>query len=68
MTAKTEPADLRRFLSYEWQDSAAVSHRIFEEMGIPIKPERLVRMCTGAYPDVIADGRLLRRVPAEGNP
>jgi hypothetical protein len=58
--------DLRRFLSHEWQDSAAVSRRIFDEIGVPIKPERLVRIYTSAYPDVVADGVLLRRVATQG--
>ncbi len=60
-------SDLRRYLSHEWQDSAAISVRIYKEMGIAIKPERLVRLCTSNYPDVIADGGLLRLIPTQGN-
>lgn len=60
-------ADLRRFLSHEWQDSAAVSVRIFKEMGIKMKPERLVRLYTSSYPDVIADGPLVRLIATHGN-
>lgn len=60
--------DLRRFLSHDWQDAAAVSRRIFDEIGVPIKPERLVRLYTNTYPDVVADGILVRLVATQGNP
>ncbi len=59
--------DLRRFLSYEWQDSAAVSRLIFDTLGVPIKPERLVRIYTTTFPDVVSDGPLLKRVAVQGN-
>ena len=60
-------SDLRRFLSHEWQDSAAVSREIFNQMGIPIKPERLVEIYVKTYPDVLADGPLVRLVATQGN-
>ncbi len=60
-------SDLRRFLSHEWQDSAAVSRQIYDAMGLKIKAERLVKIYTTSYPDVVADGPLLRLVPTQGN-
>lgn len=58
---------LRDFLSHEWQDLASVSREIYRVMGIPIKPERLGRVLTNAYPDVVLSEGVLVRI-TEPNP
>lgn len=61
MTTQTA---LRDFLSHEWRDLASLSSEIYEKIGIPIKPERLGRLLTASYPDVvISDGILIRIQP-----
>jgi hypothetical protein len=61
MTTQTA---LRDFLSHEWQDLASVSSQIYDKLGIPIKPERLGRLLTSNYPDVVlSDGILVRIQP-----
>ncbi len=56
---------LRAFLSHEWSDINAVSRAIYETLGIAIKPERLSHVLTASFPDVVADGILIRIVPQE---
>lgn len=57
---------LRDFLSHDWQDLAAVSREIYNRIGIPIKPDRLGRILTSNYPDVVvSDGTLVRIVAQE---
>ena len=54
---------LRSFLSHEWRDVASVSSEIYKQMGIAIKPDRLARVLTNSFPDVVADGILIRISP-----
>jgi hypothetical protein len=56
-------ATLRSYLSHDWQDVSAVSRAIYDDMGIAIKPERLARVLTQSFPDVVADGILIRIQP-----
>jgi hypothetical protein len=54
---------LRSYLSHDWQDVAAVSRAIYDDMGIAIKPDRLARVLSTSFPDVVSDGILIRIQP-----
>jgi hypothetical protein len=52
---------LRAYLSHEYQDLAVISRQIYDDLGIPIRPDRLGRVLANNYPDVeISDGILIR--------
>jgi hypothetical protein len=55
---------LRSYLSHDWQDISQVSRAIYDDMGIAIKPDRLGRLLSDHYPDVVvSDGILIRIQP-----